>query len=231
VLYFGSSEGRLYAVTANTNGGLARSSWPKYNADVRNTGRVALAVVTQPPTLAVPADQVLDEQTAFSGAVTVAQSGQSSRAWTYSLVSAPEGMTIVTHTGVIAWLPTEAQGPGSYLISVSATDNNVPPTSITNHFTLAVREVNQAPVLKALADQVVDTLTTLTVTNTATDEDLPANMLTYSLVSAPDGMTMAANTGVITWTPTLAQGSSTHIVTVRVTDNGRLSSATRKASA
>jgi hypothetical protein len=43
--------------------------------------------------------------------------------------------------------------------------------------------------------------------------------LSYQLVSPPSGMTISAN-GVITWTPSVAQGSSTNLVTTIVTDSG-----------
>src|SRR3989449_10244788 len=48
---------------------------------------------------------------------------------------------------------------------------------------------------------------------------LPANTLTFALVSGPAGLTVAAN-GAIAWTPSEAQGPSTNVVMVRVFDDG-----------
>src|SRR2546425_11472072 len=62
-------------------------------------------------------------------------------------------------------------------------------------------------------------LSGLPVPSTATDVDLPANLLTYQLVSPPAGASIDAN-GVITWTPGEAQGPSTNTFTTIVTDNG-----------
>ena len=73
--------------------------------------------------------------------------------------------------------PGEAQGPSTNLITTIVTDNGVPPLSATNSFTVIVNEVNLAPVLPVQTNLVVDELTLLTVTNTATDSDLPANLL------------------------------------------------------
>src|SRR5262245_39741930 len=87
-------------------------------------------------------------------------------------------------------------------------------------FTVVVTEANSAPVLTVPTDRVVAELTTLTVTNTAIDADLPANGLSFSLVSAPSGVNLDSNTGVLTWTPTEFQGPSTNLITVKVTDNG-----------
>src|SRR5260370_8582183 len=85
---------------------------------------------------------------------------------------------------------------------------------------VVVNEVNSAPVLTVPPNQTIDELSALVVTNTATDTDLPANTLTFALVSAPSGVTVDPTTGVLTWTPTEAQGPSTNTITVKVTDNG-----------
>src|SRR5207237_771015 len=62
-------------------------------------------------------------------------------------------------------------------------------------------------------------LTTLSITNTATDSDLPANHLTYSLLLAPTNALISSN-GIINWIPTEGQGPSTNIFMTVVTDDG-----------
>ncbi len=47
----------------------------------------------------------------------------------------------------------------------------------------------------------------------------PAGNLRYSLISAPQGMVIHAATGVISWTPTEAQGPAIHQVTMKVVDD------------
>src|SRR5207302_61997 len=130
------------------------------------------------------------------------------------------GMTINPASGVISWTPTEAQGPSTNVVSVSVTDNGVPALSETRSVTVREREVNVAPVLSVPADQTIDEQTALNVSASATDADLPANTLTFALVSAPTGMTINPGSGAITWTPSEAQGPSTNVVSVSVTDNG-----------
>jgi O-glycosyl hydrolase len=61
---------------------------------------------------------------------------------------------------------------------------------------------------------------TLTITNTATDPDLPAQTLTWSLLSPPGGAGINASSGLLTWRPTVAQSPSTNTLTVQVADNG-----------
>jgi hypothetical protein len=68
-------------------------------------------------------------------------------------------------------------------------------------------------------------LNPLIVTNTATDSDIPAQTLVYSISSTVAGTnvpTINTNTGVISWTPTAAQAGTSNTITTIVTDNGTL---------
>jgi hypothetical protein len=151
---------------------------------------------------------------------------------TYSLVNEPAGMTIATvgTNGVITWIPTEVQGPGIYTnIFVIVSDNVLPtPLTATNGpFTVTVNEVNSAPFwqtnVPSQTNYIINAFTTLVVTNTASDSDIPVNALTYTLTVTPPAtkppLTNAvidAN-GIITWTPTASQ-AGTNIFTTVVTD-------------
>jgi hypothetical protein len=80
--------------------------------------------------------------------------------------------------------------------------------------------LNIAPVLANIGNKSVSEGSLLTFTATATDADLPAQTLTFSLdAGAPAGASITT-AGVFTWTPAEAQGPSNYVVTVRVTDNG-----------
>jgi hypothetical protein len=143
------------------------------------------------------------------------------RALSFSLDSgAPANATIDAATGVFSWTPTEAQGPASYRITIRVTDDSSPALSSTGAFTAAVLETNSAPVLASVPTQIVYAGNTLVVTNMATDSDLPANLLTFSLVSSPAGATIGANDGVFSWTTSDADSNTTNSVSVRVSDNG-----------
>src|SRR4029078_5412526 len=61
-------------------------------------------------------------------------------------------------------------------------------------------------------------LSPYTFTATATDSDVPAQTLTFSLVGAPAGATIDGSTGAFSWTPTEAQGPGSYPFTVRVSD-------------
>jgi hypothetical protein len=139
---------------------------------------------------------------------------------TFTLLAAPTSMTINASSGIVTWTPSEAQGPGTNVVTVKITDNGNPPLSATNSFLVIAQEVNLPPVLIVPTNQIVmDEMTTLSVTNVATDPDIPSNTLTFSLASAPTNAVIDPVSGVFTWTPTEAQGPSTNLIAVRVTDN------------
>jgi formylglycine-generating enzyme required for sulfatase activity len=173
-----------------------------------------------PPVLTVPTDRTIPELTTLTVTCMASDADLPADTLTFSLVSAPAGVNLDPSSGVLSWTPTEAQGPRSYLITVKVTDNGAPPSSDTKSFTVVVTEANSAPVLIVPPEQTVTELNTLTVMCTASDADLPVNTLTFSLESAPTGVNLDPSSGTLTWTPTEAQGPSTHLITVKVTDNG-----------
>ena len=132
------------------------------------------------------------------------------------------GMTIDGSTGAFTWTPTEAQGGLAPSVTVTVTDIGTGRSTDSETFTITVIDINVAPVMAAIGNQTVDEGATLSFTATATDADLPAQTLTYSLdaASLALGMTINSSTGVFTWTPTEAQGGLTPSVTMTVTDNG-----------
>src|SRR5205814_8891295 len=103
-------------------------------------------------------------------------------------------------TGVFTWTPSEAQGPVDHTVTVRATDDGAPVLSAFETITIHVREVNQAPALAAIANQTVDEGLLLQLTASATDADLPANTLTFSLdAGAPAGAAISPGPGVFRW--------------------------------
>ena len=126
----------------------------------------------------------------------------------------PISASIDPVSGDITLSPSEADGPTNVTIIAVVTDNGAPPLSATNSFTVTVNEVNLPPVLNLPPDTNIDELVTFTAQATATDPDLPANPLTFALVSGPAGLTVTTN-GVITWTPSV---TGTYAVTISVTD-------------
>lgn len=137
---------------------------------------------------------------------------------TYSLATgSPAGMTISPTTGEIFWAPGESQCPNLYTVTVIASDGELPASA---SFFLTTTEVNAIPTIDPIAMQSLKLGETLTFTATASDTDIPANKLAFSLVGAPSGATINATTGVFTWTPTIYAMTGIYTFQVQVRDNG-----------
>jgi len=135
----------------------------------------------------------------------------------YSLASGLPGMTVNSATGAFTWTPQQTNSPSTNLVSVAVTDNGTPPLSATNTFTVIVKEINVPATLPTISTQIVNELTLLTVTNTATNSNIHATITGYALVSPPSNMVISAS-GIITWTPAQAQSPSTNLITTIVTN-------------
>ena len=85
--------------------------------------------------------------------------------------------------------------------------------------TVTVAEANRAPTLSPISNQTVDEGAELAFWATATDPDLPANDLTYSLSGEPPGATITSS-GRFSWIPTESQGPGTYNFDVIVRDDG-----------
>lgn len=143
----------------------------------------------------------------------------------YALEGAPQGATIDATTGDLAWSPSEAQGPGQYTITVAVTNSSgaVARTS----FAVTVTEQNVAPQLEAIADTTIAEGQAWTFQVLASDADLPANTLSFSLgTDAPAGVSIDAQTGLLHWTPSELQGGSSYAISVLVSDGTESTSRT-----
>ena len=58
------------------------------------------------------------------------------------------------------------------------------------------------------------------ITNSASDEDVPPQTLTFNLLDAPAGAAIDPNSGVFSWRPAIEQSPSIQPVSVVVADNG-----------
>ncbi len=198
------------------------------SATASETVNVAVKEVNVAPQLSnVTSSATINELSAYTFTASGLDADIPEQTLTYSLNGAPAGASIDPATGVFSWTPSEAQGNGStYGFTVRVSDG-VASTDVP--VKLTAQEVNSAPVLAEIANQTVDELKPLSLTMKASDTDDPVNTLTFSLgEGAPAGMTINSASGLLSWTPSEAQGAGDFPVTVRVTDNGAPSlSATR----
>ena len=128
---------------------------------------------------------------------------------------------VITAGGVFTFTPSESQGPGVFSFDVVVIDNTLLEDRET--ITVTVNEANVAPVLNLVGAQSGDEGTVIGFTATATDADVPADTLSFSLEdglgSVPSGAVITAG-GVFTFTPSEAQGPGVFSFDVVVTDDG-----------
>jgi hypothetical protein len=195
---------------------------PALNAPWTDEATVTITVnpVDDAPVLGLIEDATIPELVEFSFTATATDVDLPDDILTFSLVDAPDGAAIDAETGIFTWTPSEEQGPGEFTITVVVCDDTDPtPLCDEQEVTLTVTEVNVVPVLGTIENATIPELVEFSFTATATDADLPAQVLTFSRVSAPDGAAIDAETGIFTWTPSEEQGPGEFTFTVVVCDD------------
>jgi cyclophilin family peptidyl-prolyl cis-trans isomerase len=209
-----SLGGQTFSVTVRVSDGTVETT---------ETFNVIVNEVNQNPVVAAIDDRTVDEGSEIEFTATATDADLPANTLTFSLdAGAPAGATIDPQTGVFQWTTTEADGPGTYTITVRVSDGQG--GSGTQSFDVTVNEANSAPVMEEIDDLTVAERTPISLTPVVTDPDVPANTLTYALgAGAPAGATINAATGLFQWTPSEAQGPGTFTITIVVTDSGGLS--------
>lgn len=176
--------------------------------------------VNLPPVISGFSNRSINEGDVFTATPTATDPDGASQILSFSLVSGPAGALVNSTDGSVYWPTTESQGGQVYPFKVAVTDNGLPSLSATQSFSITVVEVNNAPVITSSPVINVNEDTALSAVLTATDTDLPAQLLTWQIVfGAPPGMILNS-AGLLLWTPSEADGPTNRIVTVRVSDNG-----------
>jgi hypothetical protein len=160
---------------------------------------------------------VVEEEKVFQTQLQVTDSDLPAQQLSVRLLSGPSGL-VVSSQGIISWTPTEAQGPGTYPLTVEVSDGVL---SSTNQFNVSVLEVNRPPYVIPVAPGSIAEGQAWTLSLGASDPDFPANALAFRLVSGPSGSLLDSKTGVLNWTPSEADGGQGIEWVVEVTDDGQ----------
>jgi hypothetical protein len=167
-----------------------------------------------PPTL-----DPIDDKTVDEGALlefTVTASDPDFNNLTLSASNLPTGATFNPSTGVFTWTPTFDDAGAYPGIEFTATDDGDPVESTSETITITVVDVNRAPILDTIGDQVVNEGALLEFTVTASDTDF--DNLVFSAANLPSGATFVGDT--FSWTPTFSQEGNYTDVEFTVTDDG-----------
>ena len=136
---------------------------------------------------------------------------------TYSLLAAPQGMTIDPDTGEIKWR-TDSNDIANHTVVVEVNDGQG--GTQEQSFTVSVIEAppNRPPVFTTTP--VVDAFINQPYTYDSDGFDADVDSLTYRLLQAPRGMNINWNTGEINWTPdTFSYEPGELLVEVQVRDH------------
>jgi len=172
------------------------------------------------PILAFIPNRAVSENQLLSFTCSATDADGAAQTLAYSLSGEfPDGAGIHPVSGQFTWTPGEAHGPGSYSITVQATDSGDPALSDAKTFQVTVNEVNTAPTLAFVPDQQIDSSISFNLQLVGADSDLPAQTLIYDVLVGPPGATVDAS-GRFSWTPGTSQPAGSNSVVVRVTDNG-----------
>ena len=129
------------------------------NADdavIERTFVVSVNAVNDPPALAALGNQSVDEGVLLTFAAIANDVDTPADTLTFSLdAGAPTGAAIDPSSGVFMWTPTEAQGPGTFDVTVRVTDDGTPNL---NDFETITITVNDAVLLLSPLGASFDTL-------------------------------------------------------------------------
>ena len=211
---------------SHTTGTVGSSQWVKFVAPSQSTtgaitANYAAAPSNTAPTLSgVPTSaQSIPELSSYTFDANATDSDLPAQTLTFSIVGTlPVGANFNAATGEFEWTPTEAQGPsGPHTFTVRVSDGVI---NTDQSVTINVLEVNGAPVLTVPSSFSTEWgVSIVDGAATATDADIPANTLTFSKVSGPSWVTVAAN-GTISYGSIPSSAIGPHTVTIKVEDNG-----------
>jgi hypothetical protein len=178
---------------------------------VTNSFSVVVREVNALPTLAGATNATINELAGYTQDLAPQDSDVPEQPLAVTLLSGPTGLVVTN--GVLAWTPTEAQGPSTNAIVVSVSDGV---GSVTNRFSLVVSEVNVAPRWSVIPDGVGEVGREYVQRLEASDEDLPVQLLTFQLLEPIPGAVVES--GLFRWTPTSTHAGTTNRIRVVASD-------------
>lgn len=138
--------------------------------------------------------------------------------YAWSLLKRPAGSTVALNDPVARQPRFVPEVGGEYVAQLIINDGTV--DSDPDTVLIEVAAANQPPVINSTPDTTATVGQLYSYQVTATDPNV-GDVLTYSLPTRPEGMTIGAATGLIAWTPTTTQVGG-HSVRVEVRDQGGL---------
>jgi RHS repeat-associated protein len=133
---------------------------------------------------------------------------------TYSLAISPAGMTVDPNTGKVTWSP-QTSDVGNETVLLEVNDGNGGTAQQQYTVSTVMPPPDEPPLFTStpVIDGNVDTAYAYQATATSPEDD----PLTFSLTSAPTGMSVNPTSGLVSWTPVMSQLGTAN-VTLNVSD-------------
>ncbi len=221
----GNAPNLLYLPNPNVNG--SDSFTFKVNDGTVDsavaTVNITISPINDPPALAVPGAQMVDEGVLleFTVSATDVDAGQT---LTFSATNLPTGATFNAQTRTFSWAPAFDQA-GSYTVSFTVMDNGTPQLSDTKTVAITVKDAVRGP---AANPQSVTTDEDVSKPITLTGSDPDGKPITFMIVSQPAHGTLTGTAPNVTYVPT-ANYNGPDSFTFKV-NNGMLDSNTATVS-
>ena len=190
---------------------------------------LTVTAVNDTPTLAGATNATISELAGYTQNLVPGDVDIPVQPLTVTLLSGPTGLVVTN--GVLAWTPTEEQGPSTNEITATVTDGL---GTATRTLVLTVTELNDVPTISGISDQTtLEDTATSAIAFTVGDVETAAGSLSVTATSsnlgvvATNGIALGGSGGnrTITLSP-VANASGTSTITVTVID-GSGGSATR----
>jgi RHS repeat-associated protein len=130
----------------------------------------------------------------------------------YSLARSPLGVSIESETGLVTWTPA-LHDIGTHPLAVTVTDSAG--LTADQSYILEVRPPNTAPQFQSAPILAVPAGGEYRYDSLATDAE---DSITYSLVAAPEGMSIGTKNGIVFW-KTHSADTGDHSIVIRATDD------------
>ncbi len=187
---------------AGSHPGVTLTATDSLGAAASRVFTIVVTNVNRAPLADALADQTVAENALLTVSATATDPDGDTVTW--SGANLPAGASVAPLTGELTWTPSYLQAGTYPAVALIATDAGG--LSDTTAFTVTVSNVNDPPVVNAIATQTVDETSPLSVTPSGTDPDL--DPLTWSGTNLPAGASVSPLTGVLTWAPDYEQSGA-----------------------
>ncbi len=167
-----------------------------------------LTILPNIPNISAISNATIDCGSAYTGPTPTLTNPACMSPVTWSLDASPAGMTINPTTGVVSW---PAPTVGNHTITIRATNSL---SFGQRSWTLAVNRL--APAINAISNATIDCGSPYTGPTPVLSNPACMAPATWSLVSAPQGMSINPGTGVVSWAGPVI---GAHTITIRATNS------------